>query len=85
MAAHGGVRARLTGELPIEFSVAFVVVGDEPFTSAEYAYFSLLAYELTTKAAPASTDYYAPFYWATGGRAALRVLLPVTLPIPAGM
>ncbi|MEN6369051.1 MAG: hypothetical protein ABFD77_05045 [Thermotogota bacterium] len=85
IAAQGGVRACLTGEPPIEFSVAFVVVGDEPFTSAEYAYFSLLAYELTTKAAPAPTDSYAPFYWATGGRAALRVLLPVTISIPPGM
>lgn len=85
MAAQGGVRARLAGETPIEFSLAFVVVGDEPFTSAEYAYFSLLAYELTTRAAPAPTDYYAPFYWATDGRATLTVLLPVTLPIPVGM
>ncbi|MCX6093861.1 MAG: hypothetical protein NTY63_03445 [Candidatus Bipolaricaulota bacterium] len=85
IAAQGGVRTRLTDATPVEFSVAFVVVGDEPFTSAEYAYFSLLAYELTTKAAPAATDYFAPFYWATGGRAALRVLLPVTLPIPSGM
>jgi hypothetical protein len=84
-AAQGGVRTCLAGAAPIEYSVAFVVVGDEPFTSAEYAYFSLLAYELTTKAAPAPTEYYAPFYWATGGRATLRVLLPVTIAIPAGM
>jgi hypothetical protein len=84
-AAQGGARVPLPGGAPFEFSIAFVVVGDEPFTSAEYAYFSLLAYELTTKAAPAPADYYAPFYWATGGRATLRVLLPVALPTPAGM
>jgi len=82
--AHGGARTYLASQGPVEFSVAFIVVGDEPFTSAEYAYFSLLSYELTTKAAPSPSDYYAPFYWATGGRATLKVSLPVNFPGPLG-
>lgn len=84
-AAHGGVRPYLPGERPLPISVAVVVVGAEPFTSAEYAYFSLLAYELTTTAVPVPSDLYAPFFWATGGRATLKVLLPVNVAVPAGL
>jgi len=32
--AHGGARTYLASQGPVEFSVAFIVVGDEPFTSA---------------------------------------------------
>ncbi|MDD5646930.1 MAG: hypothetical protein PHW86_07145, partial [Candidatus Bipolaricaulis sp.] len=84
-AAHGGVRPYLPGERPLPISVAVVVVGAEPFTSAEYAYFSLLAYELTTTAVPVPSDLYAPFFWATGGRATLKALLPVNVAVPAGL
>ncbi|MGD9675483.1 MAG: hypothetical protein AB7V19_02205, partial [Candidatus Bipolaricaulia bacterium] len=84
-AAHGGVRSYVSGEQPLSLSVALVVVGAEPFTSAEYAYFSLLAYEMTTKTAPVPSDLYAPFFWATGGRATLTALLPVSVAPPVGL
>ncbi len=77
VAAQGGVRSPTPEESPKTLTVAFVVVQDEPFSDAEYAYYSLLAQHLMTHDAPGEFDMYAPFFWATGGRAALDTRLPV--------
>jgi hypothetical protein len=74
-----GVRTPPATASPIEFSVAFVVVQDLPFTDAEYAFFTLLSTELTYAADPSDFDLYAPFYWATGERATLKTELPLPL------
>ncbi len=77
VAAQGGVRSPTPKDSPKVFSVAFVVVQDEPFTEAEVAYYSLLSYHLASQDAPGDFDLYAPFFWATGGRAALDSRLPL--------
>jgi hypothetical protein len=64
---------------PAEFDVALVVVQDEPFTDAEYAFFTLLSTELTYSGAPVNFDLYAPFFWATGQRGTLKTELPLPL------
>lgn len=78
VARAGGVRdlaMAADGTRPA-FAVAFVVVGDEPFRDAEYAFYTLLSYALANEGPPLDGDLYSPFHWATGGRAALDTSLP---------
>ena len=77
IAAHGGVRSPTFDESQKAFSGAFIVVQDDPFTDAEYVYYSLLSYHLMSWNSPEEFDQYAPFAWATGGRATLDTRLPV--------
>jgi hypothetical protein len=77
IAAHGGTRSPTPDESQKAFSAAFIVVQDEPFADAEYVYYSLLSYHLMSRNAPEEFDQYAPFSWATGGRATLDTRLPV--------
>lgn len=78
IARAGGVRdlaMAADGARPT-FRVAFVVVGDEPFQDAEYAFYTLLSYALASQGTPVEGDLYSPFHWATGGRADLDTALP---------
>jgi hypothetical protein len=77
IAAHGGTRSPTPDESQKAFATAFIVVQDDPFTDAEYVYYSLLSYHLMSRNPPEEFDQYAPFAWATGGRAALDTRLPV--------
>jgi hypothetical protein len=77
IAAHGGTRSPAPDESQKAFVAAFIVVQDDPFTDAEYVYYSLLSYHLMSRNAPEEFDQYAPFAWATGGRATLDTRLPV--------
>lgn len=62
--------------------MAFIVTQDQPFNAAAYAYFSLLAYDLTATERFEQGRFFAPFQWATGGRATLDTRLPVSGPLP---
>ena len=77
IAAHGGTRSPTSAESQKAFSAAFIVVQDGPFTDAEYVYYSLLSCHLMSGNPPEEFDQYAPFAWATGGRATLDTRLPV--------
>ncbi len=77
VAAQGGVRFPSPEESQKSFHVAFVIVQEAPFTDADYAYYSFLSYHLMTRDTPADFDDFAPFYWATGGRATLNTRLPI--------
>jgi hypothetical protein len=79
LGAAGGARRPSSEDAPVEFDVAFVVVQDVPFTDADYAYYSLLSYELAFQGVPLDFDLYSPFYWATGNRGSLNTSLPLPL------
>ncbi|MEW5825332.1 MAG: choice-of-anchor X domain-containing protein [Candidatus Bipolaricaulota bacterium] len=81
VAALGGERepASASGE-PILFTVAFVIVGEDPFGDAEYAFYTLLSYMLASSGPPLEGDLFSPFSWATGGKAALDTDLPFAAP-----
>jgi len=85
MDAEGGVRSPGVAESQKAFELAYVVIQDQPYNDAAYAYFSLLSYALMRRGAPEGNDRLAPFYWATGGRATLNTRLPVDLPEPQGL
>jgi hypothetical protein len=72
IAAEGGPRLPSYATAQKEFRVAYIVTQDGPFNDAAYAYFSVLSRQLMTRDAPEGSDMYAPFYWATGGRATLN-------------
>jgi hypothetical protein len=76
IAAHGGTRSPTSDESQKAFSAAFIVMQDDSFTDAEYVYYSLLSYHLMSRNPPEGFDQYAPFAWATGGRATLDTRLP---------
>jgi hypothetical protein len=80
--AEGGERIPSAAESQKNFTMAFIVSQDIPFTDAAYAYFSLLSYELVSKNPPKSNCCSAPFYWATDGRATLETHLPLDLSVP---
>jgi hypothetical protein len=82
MAAEGGGRVPNDATSPKLFNLAYLVTQDGPYHDAAYAYFSLMSHALMSRAGPEPKDMYAPFYWATGGRAALNTRLPVDLPEP---
>lgn len=82
MAAEGGERLPSFATSPKLFNLAYLVTQDGPYHDAAYAYFSLLSHALMSRAGPEPRDMFAPFCWATGGRAALNTRLPVDLPEP---
>jgi hypothetical protein len=83
--AEGGARVPTVADSQKEFNLAYIVTQDGPYNDAAYAYFSLMSYALMSRQAPEARDMYAPFYWATGGRATLNTRLPVDLPEPVGL
>jgi hypothetical protein len=85
MNASGGARVPDSANSQKEFTVAYIVTQDTPYNDASYAFFSLIANNLMTKDPPQPRNYFAPFYWATGGRGTLNVRLPVDLPEPTGL
>jgi hypothetical protein len=85
IAAEGGVRVPGVEDSQKEFNLAFIVTRDTPYTDADYAYFSLLSYELMSRQAPQPNRSFGPFYWATGGRATLNTRLPVDVVEPQGL
>jgi hypothetical protein len=82
MAREGGARQPSSADTQKDFRLAYIVVQDRAFDQASYAYFSLLSYALMSLGAPEAVDNYAPFFWATGGRATLDSRLPVDVPEP---
>lgn len=82
MQLEGGPRVPYVEDSQKDFNLAFIATQDQPYNDAAYAYFSLLALALMSKDPPEQFDNYAPFYWATGGRATLDARLPVDLPDP---
>ncbi len=82
MAAEGGARVPNYATSPKLFNLAYIVTQDGPYNGAAYAFFSLMSHALISRAGPETKDMYAPFYWATGGRASLNTRLPVDLPEP---
>ena len=80
--AEGGPRVPAAGQSQRTFNLAYVVTHDGPYDGAAYAFFSLLARALMRQGPPEPGDGYAPFHWATGGRAALNTRLPLALPEP---
>jgi hypothetical protein len=82
MAAEGGERSPAFPDAQTDFTMAFIVTQDRPFSDAAYALFSLLAYDLTAPERFEQGRFFAPFQWATGGRATLDTRLPVDLPVP---
>jgi len=81
--AEGGERVPSVAESQKDFNLAFIAFQDEPFNDAAYAFFSLLSHEMMSKNPPWENSYYAPFYWATGGRGTLDTRLPVEVESPA--
>jgi hypothetical protein len=79
--AEGGPRSPAYAESQKDFTLAFIVTQDLPYNDAAYAFFSLMAHSLETKDPPDGCCL-APFYWATGGRAALTAFLPLGIPDP---
>ncbi len=82
IAAEGGERIPSAAESQKDFNLAFIVTQDIPYNDAAYAFFSLISYQLTSKEGPEQNSYFAPFYWATGGRATLETRLPLDIPDP---
>lgn len=80
VAEQGGPRRPGVERAQKDFQAALIVVQDDTFTDAEYAYYSFLAFQLTSPNPPVEFDFYAPFHWATGGRGRLATELPVNLP-----
>lgn len=78
--AEGGVRDPGLAASQKHFNVAYVVTQDEPYTDAHFAFFSQLSKLLMSRDAPRGSRAccFAPFHWATGGRATLttEVLAP---------
>ncbi len=85
IAAEGGSRSPGVADSQKAFSLAYIVLQDQPYNDAAYAYFSLLSYSLMRAGGPEGNDRLAPFYWATGGRATLDTRLPVDVPDPEGL
>lgn len=85
IAADGGIRAPGEAESQKAFNLAYVVIQDQSYNDAAYAYFSLLSYALMRRGGPEGNDRQAPFLWATGGRATLNTRLPINLPEPQGL
>lgn len=83
--AQGGKREPSHVESQKQFDVAFMVVQDAAYNDAAYAYFSLLSYALMSEEPPEAGDSFAPFHWATEGRASLSTRLPVEVPEPLGL
>jgi len=73
--AAGGERIPSVSDAQKDFSMAFIVTQDRPYDGAAYAFFSLISRELMNKEPPRDNTYFAPFYWATGGRAILSTYL----------
>lgn len=73
--AMGGERIPSAEDSQKDFTMAVLVTQDLPFNDAAYAFFSLYSQELGRKSAPRMHDYFAPFFWATGGRATLNTFL----------
>jgi hypothetical protein len=71
----GGERIPAAKDAQKDFNLAFVVTQDRPYDDAAYAFFSLISRELMTREPPRAYSYFAPFYWATGGRATLNTYL----------
>ncbi|MFC1765996.1 LamG domain-containing protein [Planctomycetota bacterium] len=82
MTTEGGERFPSVAESQKDFNLAFVVTQDMPYNEAAYAFFSLIAHQLTSKEGPEENSLFAPFYWATDGRATLETRLPLNLPDP---
>lgn len=80
--AEGGAREPSYLDSQKDFNMAFIVTQDVPYSDAAYAYFSLMAYDLTAEKTTGQNRFFVPFYWATGGRATLTTRLPVDLPDP---
>jgi hypothetical protein len=81
--AEGGERVPSAAESQKDFRLAFIVTQDRPYDDAAYAFFSLMSYHLTNQNPPSeSRRFFAPFYWATGGRGTLETHLPLELAVP---
>ena len=85
IAAEAGVRSPDVADSQKAFNLAYIVLQDQPYNDAAYAYFSLLSYALMRRGGPEANDRLAPFFWATGGRATLNTRLPVELAEPEGL
>jgi hypothetical protein len=85
IAAEGGSRSPGVADSQKAFNLAYIVLQDQPYNDAAYAYFSLLSYALMRRGGPEGNDRLAPFFWATGGRATLNTRLPVELAEPEGL
>jgi hypothetical protein len=81
MQAEGGPRLPISADAQKDFTLAFIVTQDVPFNDAAYAYFSLMSHKLMSKSPPLKFSYFAPFYWATGGRGTLDTRLPVDVTV----
>jgi hypothetical protein len=73
--AAGGERIPSAADAQKDFAMAFIVTQDRPYDEAAYAFFSLISRELMNREPPREHTYFAPFYWATGGRATLSTFL----------
>ena len=93
--ANGGARDPSTATAQKDFALALVVTQEKSYNDAAYAFFSLVSMWVTSRESPppdslypiymrGRTQFPAPFYWSTGGRATLSSKLPVDLPDVAG-
>lgn len=84
--AEGGVRDPGVATSQKHFNVAYVVAQDEPYTDAHFAFFSQLSKLLMSRDAPRGSRAccFAPFYWATGGRATLTTEVLAAAGSPCG-
>lgn len=82
LALEGGERVPSAADSQKEFNLAFIVLQEEPFADAAYAYFSLTSHMLSTLEDPKPFSSLAPFHWATGGRATLDTSLHLGLAAP---
>jgi hypothetical protein len=73
MQAAGGARSPGPATSQKAFNAAYVVTQDEPYTDAHFAFFSQLSKLLMSLDPPHGirATTFAPFYWATGGRATI--------------
>ena len=84
--AEGGARDPGPATSQKAFNVGYVVVQEEAFTDAQIAFGSQLSKLLMSLDPPHGirASFFAPFYWATGGRATLSTDMAAAAGSPCG-
>jgi hypothetical protein len=74
MQAEGGIRTPGPADSQKAFNAAYVVTQDDAYTDAHFAFFSQMSKIMMSLDPPHGVRAccFAPFYWATGGRATLN-------------